>query len=699
MGESRQPWVEAFVAHQFTARHSGSGDSSLPPYLREHGIPALHEIDTRSLVRRLRERGAMRGVVTSERSDVAALVAEVRDSPPMEGRALVDEVTCAERYTLLPKGDPRFRLAVYDYGIKTNILRSLLAEGAALEVLPARTPASVVRDLGVDGVVLSNGPGDPEPLHEMIAAVRDLVDGDYPVLGICLGHQLLGLALGAKTSKLKFGHHGGNQPVKDLATGVVAITSQNHGFMVDPDSLPAGVHVTQVNLNDGTVEGLAVDGRPVFSVQYHPEAAPGPRDAHPLFRAIPRSRDVGVAVAARAHRCELAGHHPGLALRARASQRAPQRHRARRAALDLDRRHHHGGGDGADDRLQRGPPAQADRRQRGRRRLRARPQPDHGRAAGRDRRAARRHRRSRRWLTARARSRRSTIPRPLDVTLRGVDPRGWPGGVRTSAGQPRDDGIPTVQLGRELERRLGVAEGDVLRLVAVDLEDLSFRYRKVRNGKSFETGFAEADSGWVMIDRALVEEMGGKSSLLEIGVADPLETAAITKAVQDILGDEFLVTDWRQFNRELFTALRLQKVALFLVLGLIVVVATFNVASTLVVLARERRREVGVLKAMGLDPRSLTAVFLLCGLALGGAGAVLGVAVGWLVSWALTTFELIQFDPGVAAIYFISSVPFRVEIDDVLAILGFGLVATLVACWIPAWRGAALNPSEALRYD
>ncbi len=162
------------------------------------------------------------------------------------------------------------------------------------------------------------------------------------------------------------------------------------------------------------------------------------------------------------------------------------------------------------------------------------------------------------------------------------------------------DGIPTVQLGRELERRLGVAEGDVLRLVAVDLEDLSFRYRKVRNGKSFETGFAEADSGWVMIDRALVEEMGGKSSLLEIGVADPLETAAITEGIQDILGDEFLVTDWRQFNRELFTALRLQKVALFLVLGLIVVVATFNVASTLVVLARERRREVGVLKALGL---------------------------------------------------------------------------------------------------
>jgi carbamoyl-phosphate synthase small subunit len=284
LDESRQPWVEAFIAHQFTARHSGSGEGSLPPYLREHGIPALHEIDTRSLVRRLRDRGAMRGVVTSERSDVAALVQEVRDSPPMEGRALVDEVTCTARYTLEPRGEARFRLAVYDYGIKTNILRSLLDRGAALEVLPARTKASVVHDLGVDGVVLSNGPGDPEPLHEIIGVVSDLVTSEVPVLGICLGHQLLGLALGGKTRKLKFGHHGGNQPVKDLASGVVAITSQNHGFAVDGDSLPSGVRVTEVNLNDGTVEGLAVDGRPVFSVQYHPEAAPGPHDASPLFR-------------------------------------------------------------------------------------------------------------------------------------------------------------------------------------------------------------------------------------------------------------------------------------------------------------------------------------------------------------------------------------------------------------------------------
>jgi lipoprotein-releasing system permease protein len=289
-------------------------------------------------------------------------------------------------------------------------------------------------------------------------------------------------------------------------------------------------------------------------------------------------------------------------------------------------------------------------------------------------------------------------PRPLDITLRGVDRERMADAASAAAGEAAD-AMPTVLLGRELERRLGVGEGDLLRLVAVDIEDLGFEYRKVRNGKSFETGFAEADAGWVMVDRELVEELGGRSSLLEIVVEDPLQTAALSKSVQGVLGDEFLVTDWRQFNRELFTALRLQKVALFIVLGLIVVVATFNVASTLVVLARERRREVGVLAAMGLGRRALTAVFLLCGLALGGVGALVGVAIGWLTAWVLTTFELIHFDPGVAAIYFISSVPFRVEASDVLAVLAWSLVATLIACWIPAWRGAALQPSEALRYD
>lgn len=289
MAESRRPWVEGFIARQFTVRPSGLGEESLVSYLREHGVPALQGIDTRALVRRLRERGALRGVLTSERSDVDALAAELADFPAMTGRALVDEVTCAAAYEIPATpatpaiGGERRHLAIYDFGVKANILRELAERGTRLTVLPARTPARDCLALPVDGVVLSNGPGDPEPLAGIIDTVRELVAAEIPILGICLGHQLLGLAMGGRTFKLKFGHHGGNQPVRDLATGKVAITSQNHGFAVEPDSLPAGCAVTQLNLNDGTVEGFAVTGKPVFSVQYHPEAAPGPHDASGLF--------------------------------------------------------------------------------------------------------------------------------------------------------------------------------------------------------------------------------------------------------------------------------------------------------------------------------------------------------------------------------------------------------------------------------
>jgi len=302
--ESARPWVEGFIARQFTARPSSheSGEG-LVQYLRRAAVPALHGIDTRALVRRLRERGALRGVVTSERSDAAALTAELADFPLMTGRALVDEVTTAAAYEV-PAAEPADaaahdaddpydpgvalgrrhpHLAVYDFGVKTNILRSLARRGARLTVLPARTAASECLALGVDGVVLSNGPGDPEPLGGIIEAVRELLASGTPLLGICLGHQLLGLALGGETFKLKFGHHGGNQPVREVATGQVAITSQNHGFAVRPESLPASCAVTQLNLNDGTVEGFDVAGRPVFSVQYHPEAAPGPHDSVGLF--------------------------------------------------------------------------------------------------------------------------------------------------------------------------------------------------------------------------------------------------------------------------------------------------------------------------------------------------------------------------------------------------------------------------------
>lgn len=281
--ESGHPWVEGFIARRFTVKPSGQGGESLVAYMRRFGVPAMQGIDTRAVVRRLRERGALRGVLTTERSDVDALRAELADFPTMTGRALVDEVTCSEAYEMAAVGEERCHLAVYDFGIKTNILRSLAERGAKLTVLPARTPASEVLALPVDGIVLSNGPGDPEPLTSIIDAVRELVEASRPVLGICLGHQLLGLAMGGRTFKLKFGHHGGNQPVRDLRTGKVAITSQNHGFAIDPASLPAGCAVTQLNLNDGTVEGFAVEGRPVQSVQYHPEAAPGPHDASGLF--------------------------------------------------------------------------------------------------------------------------------------------------------------------------------------------------------------------------------------------------------------------------------------------------------------------------------------------------------------------------------------------------------------------------------
>ena len=214
----------------------------------------------------------------------------------MEGRALVDEVTCSDPHRLEPTGEPRFRIAVYDFGVKASILRCLRECGAQVHVLPARTPAAACLDLGVDGVVLSNGPGDPEPLVEIIEIVRELVSAGQPILGICLGHQLLGLALGARTEKLKFGHHGGNQPVKNLDTGRILITSQNHGFAVRDGSLPEGCRVTEINLNDGTVEGFSVEGRPIFSVQYHPEAAPGPHDASGLFARFLETVEMSAAV-------------------------------------------------------------------------------------------------------------------------------------------------------------------------------------------------------------------------------------------------------------------------------------------------------------------------------------------------------------------------------------------------------------------
>lgn len=285
--ESRKPWVEAFVARRFTRRASGTdSELDLPDYLSQRGVPALAAIDTRALVRRLRDHGAMLGVVSDRVDALDELARQLASMPSMSGQALVGEVTSNQEQTFEPLAEGPWgtpHIALWDFGAKASIVECLRRRGARVTVVPATTPARRSVELGADGVMLSNGPGDPEPLTDIIETVRELVAGDLPVFGICLGHQLLGLALGGRTFKLKFGHHGGNQPVQDLDSGEVTITSQNHGFAVDPDSLPGDCRVTHRNLNDGTVEGLAVEGRDVFSVQYHPEAAPGPHDAYGLF--------------------------------------------------------------------------------------------------------------------------------------------------------------------------------------------------------------------------------------------------------------------------------------------------------------------------------------------------------------------------------------------------------------------------------
>lgn len=281
--ESRKPFVSGFVVRECSRVFSNwRADRSLSEYLETNSICGIAEIDTRRLVREIREVGAMRGIISTVDFDCDSLSKKVEAHPPMAGSDFVKHVTTDSPYRWTVDS-PRFHVVAYDFGIKTNILRSLAQRHCDLTVVPATTPAAEVLRKQPDGVFLSNGPGDPEPLDYIVGQIRLLI-GECPLFGICLGHQVLGLALGGRTFKLKFGHRGANQPVKNLMTGRVEITSQNHGFAVDPESLdPASVDLTHINLNDKTLEGLRLKSEPVFSVQYHPEASPGPHDSYYLF--------------------------------------------------------------------------------------------------------------------------------------------------------------------------------------------------------------------------------------------------------------------------------------------------------------------------------------------------------------------------------------------------------------------------------
>lgn len=288
--ESRRPFVEGFVVREECAVPSNwRAQQSLHDYLAASGIPGISDIDTRALTRRLRDHGAMNGIISSADLDVESLLRKVRAAPRMVGLDLAQFVTCREPYQWTEPlfagavPDEQRHVVVYDFGVKHNILRSLRSMGCRVTVVPAATSAEQTLALRPHGVVLSNGPGDPEPVSYGIAATRDLL-GRVPVFGICLGHQILGLALGGKTYKLAFGHHGGNHPVQNVLSGRVEITAQNHGFGVDPDSLPArAIEITHLSLNDQCLEGFRCRTLPAFSVQYHPEASPGPHDSRYLF--------------------------------------------------------------------------------------------------------------------------------------------------------------------------------------------------------------------------------------------------------------------------------------------------------------------------------------------------------------------------------------------------------------------------------
>jgi carbamoyl-phosphate synthase small subunit len=298
--ESSKPYIEGLVVRDFAGLASNwRSTESAQQFLERYGVPVIWDLDTRALVRHLRNVGALRGIVSTDGTPAEKLIAEARALPTMAGLELAGRVTSPKKYdwtkgsidldaardhtTATSASSRRYRVVAYDFGIKQNILRLFVDHGCEVTVVPARTSAEDVLALKPNGVFLSNGPGDPEPIDYAIDNIRKLL-GRVPIFGICLGHQLCGLALGGRTFKLKFGHHGSNHPVKNLLTQRVEITAQNHGFCVDPESLPSSdVEITHVNLNDHTNEGMRHRSLPLFSVQYHPEASPGPHDARYLF--------------------------------------------------------------------------------------------------------------------------------------------------------------------------------------------------------------------------------------------------------------------------------------------------------------------------------------------------------------------------------------------------------------------------------
>ncbi|MGD9301070.1 MAG: glutamine-hydrolyzing carbamoyl-phosphate synthase small subunit [Desulfobacterales bacterium] len=288
--ESRRIYAGGFIVREYSPVVSHwQATRSLDEYLKHYGVVGISDIDTRQLTRHLRDYGAQMGMITTSDEPADVLMERLKTGKQLVGRDIAREVTTAEHYdwpldeTINHDQPPVFKVAVYDFGVKFSILRALFQHGCELRVFPAPTSADEVLAWKPDGIFLSNGPGDPEPVAYAVDTVKSLL-GKKPIFGICLGHQILGLALGARTRKLKFGHHGANHPVRHLPTGAVEITSQNHGFIVDADSLPEKeAEITHINLNDGTLEGFRHKTIPAFSVQYHPESAPGPRDSRYLF--------------------------------------------------------------------------------------------------------------------------------------------------------------------------------------------------------------------------------------------------------------------------------------------------------------------------------------------------------------------------------------------------------------------------------